>query len=121
MENPILNAALPAVLVHGGVFLVAGVLPVFAFYILDGIVHLVRGRGIAALLIAVGMVIALAVGGAYAWHAGLGQLVGTPAYGPTQAGADGNAALFVGWAIALGAIGFLFRMVNLATGRRKRR
>lgn len=119
MDNPILSAAVPTLLVHGGVFLVAGVLPFFAFFIVDGLVAVVRGRGLLPLLFAAGMVGAIAVGGSLAWQAGLEQFAGTPAFSAMKNSADANAALFAGWAIAIGAIAFLFRMINLMTRRRK--
>lgn len=120
MGNSILSALVPTVVVHCGVFLVAGVLPVFSFYVIDGVVALLRGRGVKLLLMAIGIVAVIAVGGALAWQWGLDQLLGTPSFPITSAGAEANAKFFVGWAIALGAIGFLARMVKLAMGKKKR-
>lgn len=111
---------LPMLATHGGAILVAGVLPVVAFFLLDGVVALVRGRGVTPLLIAVGMVVALAVVGLMLWQGGLAGLEGNPAYEITRIGAEGNAKMFVGWGLALGAIAFLARMLKLATRRKSR-
>lgn len=120
MENPILESMVPMYTAHIGAILVAGVLPIVAYFLLDGIVALVRGRSLVPLLIAAGMVIGIAVIGATMWQGGLSQLEGNPAYSVTAIGAEGNAKMVVGWAFGLGAIAFLGRMVSLATGRKSR-
>lgn len=120
MGNQVLDSMVPMYTAHGGVILLAVVLPLFAFFLLDGAVALTRGRGAKPLLMAFGMVIGIAAVGIAMWQGGLSQLEGNPAYAVTSAGAEGNFRMLVGWAFGLGAIAFLVRMVNLASGRRPR-
>jgi hypothetical protein len=120
LGNQILDSMVPMYMAHGGAILIAVVLPTVAFFLIDGAVALVRGRGVVPLLIAVGMVIGVAAIGAAMWQGGLSQLEGNPAYAVTSAGAEGNFRMLVGWALALGAIAFLARMAKLAFGRRSR-
>lgn len=120
MENPILDSMGPIYSAHGGVIVVAVVLPMVAFLLLDGVVALARGKGVVPLLIAAGLVIGTATLGLTMWQGGLNQLEGNPAYSVTSAGAERNFRMLVGWAIGLGAFAFLIRMVKLASGRRSR-
>ncbi len=106
--------------VHAGAILVAVVLPMVAFLLLDGVVALGRGKGVVPLLVAAGLVIGTAILGLAMWQGGLSQLEGNPAYSVTSTGAEGNFRMLVGWALGLGAIAFLIRMVKLASGRRSR-
>lgn len=118
MDNSILASMVPMYSAHIGAILVAAVLPIVAFLLLDGIVALIRGRGVAPLLIAVGMVIGVAAIGLTMWQGGLSQLEGNRAYAVTSAGAEANARMFVGWGFVLGAIAFFMRMVNLRSRKR---
>jgi hypothetical protein len=111
----------PMYMAHIGAILVGGVLPIVAFFLLDGVVALVRNKGAVPMLIAAGMVIGVAVIGLTMWQGGLSQLEGNPAYSVTSAGAETNATFFVGWALALGAFGFLVRMLKLAKTKSRRR
>lgn len=120
MDYPVLDSMVPMYMAHGGVILVAAVLPIVAFLLLDGVIALARGKGMVPLLIAAGMVIAIAVVGGLMWQGGLDQLQGSPAFEVTSAGAETNARMLVGWGLGLGALAFLARMVNLATGRKAR-
>ncbi len=120
MENPILGSMVPMYTAHIGAILVAGVLPLVSYFLLDGLVALFRGKGVVPLLIAAGMVIGIGLLGMVMWQGGLGQLEGNPAHAVTSAGAAGNARMFVGWGFGLGVIAFLGRMMNLAIRRKSR-
>lgn len=120
MENPVLESMAPMYMAHIGAILVGGALPIVAFFVLDGVVALVRSKGVVPILIAAGMVIGVAVAGVTMWQVGLSQLEGNAAYSVISAGAETNATFLVGWAIALGAFGFLVRMLKLAKGRKQK-
>lgn len=119
MTNTDPLAGMSAMLIaQTGVFILTGLLPFVVFFLLDGIVALLRGRGLVPIFVAVGLVASTAVLGAVFRQWGIDQLDGSPAYEASMMGLDSNARLFLSFCVPLGAIAFVVRMVRMLFSRK---
>lgn len=108
--NSILSGFTSILTAYVGVVVLAAILPFAASLILDGIVHLFRGRGLKPLMIATGLTVGVAVAGIFATSHG------QPSSGPTPEVSAGMALVvefLLPFSISLALIAFGIRMISL--------
>lgn len=100
-----------------GMFMLAGLLPIVAGFLLDGVVQVLRSNGLRYLLIALGMTVAVALVGYFIHQYGMtsAAMTATNRESVTKFG-----AMFLTFSIPLAVLAFLFRTVDLLLSKKRR-
>lgn len=103
---------------YGGIFILAGLLPIVAAFLLDGVVQVLRGNGFRYLLLALGMTVAVAGVGYVILQIGIRSptITSTSVMSVTTLG-----SMFLTFSIPLALLAFAIRTGKLLLSKRHRR
>ena len=105
------------VVAHFGMFMLAGLLPVVAAYVLDGVVQVLRSNGLRFFFLAIGMSVVIAGTGYFVFQYGSTSSLMTSA---ARASLMQLGGVFLTFAIPLGILAFLIRTAKLLLKSRPR-
>jgi hypothetical protein len=101
---------------YGGMVMLAGVLPIVAAFLLDGVVQVLRRNGPRYVLLALGMTAAVAVVGYIMYQYGISSPAVTPA---NRASVTHVGSMFLTFSIPLALLAFLIRTGKLLLSKRR--
>jgi hypothetical protein len=98
------------VVAYGGMFVLAGLLPIVAAFVLDGVVQVLRNNGLRYFFLAVGLTVVVAGVGCVIYQYGSSSTMMTAA---DQASVAHTGGLFLTFSIPLALFAFLIRTAKL--------
>lgn len=115
----IVEHLLPVVAGYGSAIVLATVVPLFAGFMLDGVVHAVRGRGLALLAAAAATSGAIALAARLVWEWSLGAQARLAPVESVETTMNVMVQQFLPLALVGTGLLFLGRMARLLTARRR--
>lgn len=104
------------VVAYGGMFVLAGLLPIVAAFVLDGVVQVLRNNGLRFFFLAVGLTVVVAGVGYVLYLYGSNSTMMTTA---NQASVTNLGRLFLTFSIPLALFAFLLRTAKLLFRNRR--
>lgn len=104
------------VVAYGGIFVLAGLLPFVATFLLDGVVQVLRHNGLRYFFLALGMTVVVAVVGVLIYQYGISSPEMTSA---NLASVTMLGGMFLTFSIPLALFAFLIRTGKLLLGKRR--
>jgi hypothetical protein len=104
------------VVAYGGMFVLAGLLPIVAAFVLDGVVQVLRNNGLRFFFLAVGLTVVVAGAGYVLYQFGSNSPMMTAA---NQASVSNVGSLFLTFSIPLALLAFLIRTAKLLFSNRR--
>ena len=115
-SSNLLSGISSLVVAYGGMFVLAGLLPIVAAFVLDGVVQVLRNNGLRFFLLAVGLTVVVAGVGYVVYQYGSNSNMMTAA---NQASVSNVGRLFLTFSIPLALLAFLMRTVKLLSRNRR--
>ena len=115
-SNDVLSGTSLLFVAYGGMFLLAGLLPFVATFLLDGVVQVLRNNGLRYFFLALGMTVLVAVVGYFIYQYGVSSPAMTSA---NLASITMVGGFFLTFSIPLALIAFLVRTGKLMLQNRR--
>lgn len=109
-SSDLLSGISSLVVAYGGMFVLAGLLPIVAAFVLDGVVQVLRNNGLRFFFVAVGLTVVLAGVGYVFYQYGSNSTMMTAV---NQASVTDFGRLFLTFSIPLALLAFVMRTAKL--------